>query len=92
MVYRVGKNADVVIDAHHLDHIFEAKHNLDNILQMAGSRGAAYALIQQLAQETVIREGRTGVFSVVGKIGDELVTVTGNVIEGVARVSNAWIP
>ena len=76
-----------------IQHIFFDKesHNMGVLLKEFGSADAAMNAIEQLTTKQVLAKGVTGVYEEVVVIAGQNVTVTGRVIDGVVRFSNAWI-
>jgi hypothetical protein len=56
-----------------------------------GSEAEAYAAIERAIQVVVTGKKVTGVFTEVVKVGTHNVTVSGKVIDGVARVGTAEV-
>ena len=70
-----------------LDHIFVDKHKLDGLLAKYGSReGVMEQMVKSLGDLP------DEVFEVLRMIGGEMVTIRGNVIDGVAKIGTAFIP
>jgi len=84
-------------DPNRLRHIFgEKRHNLGRLVRVYGSESAAAEAIAG-AVEAALRSGElivdgNGLYRQVFDIGGVSVTVSGRVIDGVARVGTAWIP
>ena len=75
-----------------MGHIFDnAKHNMDVLVQMFGSRDAAFNEVANVALAALRAQGKTGIFTIAVQVGGQIVTVTGRVMNGVARISNMWI-
>ena len=83
-------------DPNRRSHIFgEPTHNLDVLVQQYGSAEAAGRAIVE-AVNTALENGNLIVddrdlFKQVFDVGGNSVTVSGRVIDGVARVATAWI-
>ena len=84
-------------DPNRLRHIFgEPRHNLGRLVRLCGSEAAAAAAING-AVEAALRRGDltlddNGLYRRVFDIGGISVTVSGRIIDGVARVGTAWMP
>lgn len=75
-----------------MGHIFDnPKHNMDVLVEMFGSREAAFDEVSTAALASLRVQGTTGIFTVDVQIGSQIVTATGRVMNGVARISNMWI-
>jgi RHS repeat-associated protein len=75
-----------------MGHIFDQpKHNMDVLVEMFGSREAAFNEVSTAALASLRAQGTTGIFTVDVQISGQIVTVTGRVMNGVARISNMWI-
>jgi hypothetical protein len=87
-LFRGGTRAT---DANKLSHIFgKAEHGLEGVVKQFGSQAAAFEAMQQAAEAAVKAKKLTGVFEVTVKVGGEMVTVRGNVIEGVVKIGTAF--
>jgi RHS repeat-associated protein len=81
-----------VLSAQRLAHIFVPKHNLGGLVTKFGSQEAAANAIHAATAAAVQRAGTSGVFQMGVQVGGQTVTVTGNVVNGVLKFGNAWIP
>jgi len=90
-VVRAG--ARTAANANDLHHLFGlAKHNLGDVVTHFGSEQAAYDAIQQAIQAATTRQGLTGIYRhVTVDVGGFAVTVSGNVVDGIARIGTAFI-
>lgn len=80
------------IDPNKLNHIFNnAAHGLESLVEHFGSQQAAYNALQQAVQAVANASHLTGVYEQVVLIGGQEVTVTGRVVNGVARIGTAFI-
>lgn len=78
-----------------LHHIFtnpRHQHNLQGVVGEFGSQLNAFNAMQRAINSRVARQGITGVFEEVVTVGSHQVTIRGRVIDGVARISTAFIP
>ncbi|MCG3134837.1 MAG: hypothetical protein HMLKMBBP_02241 [Planctomycetes bacterium] len=76
-----------------LHHVFdEPGHKLGPLLDRFGSKEAAAEALKSAAQMLVDKQGITGVFERVVRVGGIDVTVRGKVIDGVARIGTAFVP
>ncbi|SDF86819.1 DUF637 domain-containing protein [Sporomusa acidovorans] len=91
---RIASASSIGVDPNKLNHIFgKAEHNLGPFLaKYWGNQVSAYVAIQKAAQEQIIAKGITGVFEETVNVGGELITVRGNVVDGVVKVGTAFIP
>jgi hypothetical protein len=81
------------IDPNRLHHIFDnADHNLGGVVSQFGSQQAAYHAMELATQAAVDAQGIRGVFEISVQVGQQMVTVRGNVVGGVARIGTAFIP
>lgn len=79
------------IDPNKLNHIFNKDGGrLGNLVDEFGSQEQAFQAIRGSAQELVTREGITGVFERVVRVGAQDVTVRGRVIDGVVKIGTAF--
>lgn len=77
-------------DPNKLNHIFNnPDHNLDALVNQLGGQENAFNALESAVQSQGLPNG---VFSTVVDVGGSQVTVTGNVINGVARIGTAFIP
>lgn len=70
-----------------LDHVFVPKHKFDDLLAKYGSR--------EKAMEEIVKSlgpMKDGVFEVQRMVGGQMVTIRGNVINGVPKIGTAFIP
>jgi RHS repeat-associated protein len=82
-----------VIPPKTLEHIFDNPgHNLAGLVQQLGSREAAYQAILAATQAALQSQQLTGVFRIVVSVSGVQVTVKGAVVNGVCRISTAFIP
>ena len=72
-----------------LDHIFAAKHGLDSLLRVFGSREAA---IQEILNGLEGLTPATGVFEVPITVGGQNVVVRGAVLNGIVKLGTAFTP
>lgn len=71
----------------------KAQHNLGPLLdKYGGNQVSAYVAIQNAAQEQIIARNITGVFEETINVGGQLITVRGNVVDGVVKIGTAFIP
>lgn len=76
-----------------IKHIFgKEAHNLGGLVAEFGSREAAYDALYGATNAAVKAQGTRGIFEMVVKVGEQAVTVRGNVLNGVLRVNTAYIP
>ena len=87
---RIGRATDV----NKLNHIFgQAKHNMGPLLEsFGGNQAKAFNALETAAKTVVTQKGLTGVFKETVSIYGHDVTVTGNVMGKVTKLSNAYIP
>lgn len=84
-------------DPNRLRHIFgEPRHNLARLVRLCGSEVAAAEAIGG-AVEATLRRGElivdnNGLYRQVFAIRGVSVTVSGRVVDGVARIGTAWMP
>jgi RHS repeat-associated protein len=79
--------------ANTVNHIFgRAAHNLGGLVTQFGSREAAYTALYDATSAAVRVQGTTGLFQSAVNVAGQTVTVRGNVIDGVLRISTAFIP
>lgn len=74
-----------------LDHKFVPNHQLAVLTARFGTRLATYDAIYRAAQWHVTRYNIRGVFGFNVQVAGYRVWVTGNVVSGTVRLSNAWI-
>lgn len=77
-----------------MSHIFDnTEHNMNALVQMFGSREAAFNEVGTAALASLRAQGIKGIFpkGFGVQVGGQIVTVTGRVMNGVARISNMWI-
>jgi hypothetical protein len=55
-----------------------------------GSQEGAYNAINEATQVAVQQQGLTGLFETTVQVGGETITVTGTVINGVAKIGTAY--
>ena len=67
-------------------------HGLEGLVTHFGSREAAYTALYDATQTVVRAQGTTGVFQSAVTVAGQSVTVRGNVINGVLRLSTAFVP
>lgn len=81
-------------NANKVAHIFQSKHGLQQIAERFGSQEKAYVAIQQAAEEAVKNEGYLNGedFNEVVEVGGQAIEVTGRIVNGEVRMSDAWIP
>ena len=86
-----AKGGGGAVDPNKLKHIFDqARHNLDDVVEAAGSREGAFSALQGAAQSAVDAGGLTGRFETVVNVSGFDVTVGGAVVDGVARIGTAF--
>lgn len=85
------------VNANKLNHIFDAKHNLDPILKLCnGSKELAYRVLEASLNQAMM----SGVYAgqdptkqgIVVSIGGTLVVVRGNLVDGVWQIGTCFIP
>jgi hypothetical protein len=93
-----GKGGDVtkrVLNA--ANHIFGpkslARHKLSGVLNaFGGDKVAAFNALEQAAQQLMSQGATKGVFQSTVDLAGETVTIRGAVVDGMARVTTAFIP
>ena len=76
-----------------LNHIFgRSSHNLGPVVGEFGSQLNAFNAMQSSVNARVASAGITGIFEETVTVGSFQVTVRGRVMDGVARISTAFIP
>jgi RHS repeat-associated protein len=79
--------------ANTINHIFgKSAHNLEGLVTQLGSREAAYTALYDATNAVVRAQGTTGLFQSAVDVAGQTVTVRGNVIDGVLRISTAFVP
>jgi hypothetical protein len=81
------------VDPNKMNHVFgNPGHNLGPLLSnFGGDQNAAFAAIQQAMQAAADAQGIQGVFQGVAvQVGNQTVTVSGNVINGVVNIGTAY--
>lgn len=79
--------------ANTINHIFgKSAHNLQGLVTRLGSRAAAYTALYDATNAVVRAQGTTGLFQSAVNVAGQTVTVRGNVVDGVLRISTAFIP
>jgi RHS repeat-associated protein len=79
--------------ANTINHIFgKSAHNLQGLVTQLGSREAAYTALYDATNAVVRAQGTTGLFQSAVNVAGQTVTVRGNVIDGVLRISTAFVP
>ena len=78
-----------------MDHVFGpkalAKHKLQNVLNMfGGDKVKAYNAIERATAQRM--SGQAGTFQTVINVGGTNVTVRGAVVNGLTRISTAFVP
>jgi hypothetical protein len=86
-----------MLDPNRRRHIFgEPRHNLDGLARhYGGEEAAGRAIVEAVANAYStgnLAVDDDGLFKQVFEIGGNSVTVSGRVVDGVARVATAWIP
>jgi uncharacterized protein RhaS with RHS repeats len=82
----------VAANANKLNHIFgKAEHGLSGLVQEFGGASKALNGIQQAINAHVADNKITGRFEQVVKVGSEMVTVRGNVIDGAVKIGTAFV-
>jgi len=84
-------------DANRRNHIFgEPRHNLDSLVRQCGSEEAAgeaiVAAVNAAFESGNLIVDDDGLYKQGFDVRENSVTVSGRVINGVVRVSTAWIP
>lgn len=80
------------LEANKLNHVFaKAGHKLGPLLAQMGSREAAGAALNRAVRSEVARRGLSGLYEVTVNVAGHAVTVTGRVVDGVARIGTAFI-
>ena len=67
-----------------------AKHGLEGVLEASGGKAQAYQALQKATSEAT--QGMSGQFEKVVQVAGQSVTVTGKIVDGVARIGTAFIP
>jgi RHS repeat-associated protein len=83
------------VDTNKLHHIFgQARHKLDPLVTEFGSPEKAFAALQRSTQAAVDAAGTAegALFKHVVKVGSMEVSVSGRVVDGVARIGTARVP
>jgi RHS repeat-associated protein len=75
--------------ANRINHVFQAKHKLDALVQAFGGKQGAYEALVSATQKAVA--GTAGPFEKVVQVGGQSVTVRGAVIDGAVKISTAFI-
>jgi RHS repeat-associated protein len=75
--------------ANRINHVFQAKHKLDALVQAFGGKQGAYEALASATQRAVA--GTAGPFEKVVQVGGQSVTVRGAVIDGVVKISTAFV-
>ncbi|BBB90465.1 two-partner secretion domain-containing protein [Methylomusa anaerophila] len=90
----LGTPALAQVDSNKLNHIFgKQQHNLAPFLsQYGGNQVKAYNALQNAAQQQIVAKGITGVFEEVITVNNTLITVRGNVVDGIVKIGTAFIP
>lgn len=84
--------AGAASQANKLNHIFgNEQHNLGGVVRALGSEQKAFNAIQNATQAAVNSQGLSGKFEATVKVGGQAVTVTGKVIDNVARIGTAYV-
>ena len=81
-------------DFNKLHHIFgRAKHELDGLVEEFESQRAAFEAMQEAAENMVKSKGIAGGrYEETVRVGGQLLTVRGEVVDGVVRIGTAFIP
>lgn len=79
------------------NHIFgNPDHNLDGLVRRYGSRDTAGRAIteavNQAYQAVALIMDALGRYKQIFEVGGNLVTVSGRIVDGVARIGSAWLP
>ncbi len=78
-------------DPNKLSHIFgQSRHGLDSLVRLFGSQEAAYRAMQEATEIAVRAQNITGVFQLIVKVGSEMITVRGSVVDGVVKIGTAY--
>jgi RHS repeat-associated protein len=76
--------------ANRINHVFQAKHKLDVLVQQFGGKQGAYEAIASAAERAVA--GTAGPFQTTVQVGGQSVVVRGAVIDGIVKISTAFGP
>ena len=68
----------------------QPKHNLDKVVDVFGSPQKAFDALQDATEAAVKNQGTKGVFETTVKVGGEVVTVRGKVVDGVVKIGVAF--
>ena len=80
------------VNANDLHHIFgKAQHNLGGLVNQFGSVEKAYNALWNATMTAVQAQGITGLFELTVTVGGQVITVRGNVIDGILYISTAYI-
>jgi hypothetical protein len=81
-------------DPNRLHHIFDnPRHGLDKFVNDFGSQEAAFNALQNATQKVVESQGVQGVFKELSvQVGSRTLSVSGRVMDGVARIGTAHLP
>jgi hypothetical protein len=88
-----GKNLKVVgkTDTNKLKHIFgNPRHNLNDLIKVYGSEQKAFNAIEKATKKIIKNKNISGVFETNIKIGNEIIIVRGNVINGVTKIGTVF--
>jgi hypothetical protein len=81
------------VDANSLHHIFdEPDHGLDRVVTEFGSQESAFEAIAEATRDAVRLQGITGKYKIQVEVGGHLVTVKGNVENGIVNIGTVYIP
>lgn len=80
---------DYATQENKLDHLFDAKHNFEPLVQQFGSRGA---VVRQILDSINGLTPQSGTFEITTEIGGQSVVVRGSVINGVVKIGTAFTP
>jgi len=80
------------VDANSLHHIFDdPDHGLDGLVTEFGSE-SAFEAIAEATRDAVRSQGITGKYKIQVEVGGHLVTVRGNVENGIVNIGTVYIP
>jgi RHS repeat-associated protein len=89
-----GMTGGLGAEANTINHIFGpksiAKHKLESLVVEFGSKEGAYTALKSATEAAV--SGTVGQFEKAVQVGTQAVTVRGSVIDGVVKISTAFVP
>ncbi|HXO42129.1 MAG TPA: hypothetical protein VN999_11800, partial [Thermoanaerobaculia bacterium] len=82
-----------LLSVNKLNHIFNGEgHGLENLVaNFGGEQQLTVKVVEQLGALGPLPTNSNGIFKVVVQIAGEVVTVTGKVVDGVARVGTFYV-